>query len=138
MAINFQRGPTTTQPVAPFLDRSMGILALGGGLIVVNAFTSSLQPFAGGLFHGTLPTSAQVSGAPAAIKSVALQGLLLLILFVLAKLDEDAGSFGLTFVLALWALWLYNTFLKNGGGSATLNQAPNASHLAFEQGKTQS
>jgi hypothetical protein len=133
MAVDFRRGSAATQPVAPFLDRSMGILALGGGLIAVNYFTSEGRPLAGAIFRGTPPTLSQSQAAPASTKSVALQGLLLLILFVLAKLDEDAGSFGLTFVLALWGLWIYNTFLHGAVGSATLLQPPNASHYDSQQ-----
>ena len=130
MAINFQRGPSTTQPVAPFLDRSMGILALGGGLLVINFFVVAGRPLTAALFHGVTPTNSQVLNVSNAPKSLALQALLLLILFVLAKLDEDAGSFGLTLVLALWGLWLYSTFAKSSSIRLPLLPRATPPHIA--------
>lgn len=117
--VAFARGAQATAPVAPFLDRSAGILALGGGLILVNFLTSDGSPLWKAITSGTAPTIQSTANAPTALKGLALQSLMLGILYVLAKLDEDAGSFGLTFVLALWGLWLYNFYLHRTEPSGT-------------------
>ena len=130
-------GAAGTAQVGSF-DRSNAVLFLGLTLLVVNLWlTPEWLNVIRSAFKLSPKQRTDTSAPPVTVIDLSLQGLLVLLLWALAKAGEEAGNLALLFLLALWLGWL----LTNGphlaaalGVSAPAPTGPSASDAATAAG----